>query len=660
MQTRVVLPFARKIATWSALSSPSSLWEFQRISHLDVYSYNLKINDLMKSACLNSALQLFESMPVHDVISWNLVISGHARHGIPQQAFVLFKQMVSRGIRETPSTCSSVLGICSDAGFCREGLQVHCRVVLLGFNLNLFVGSALVDLYMQIGLADRALQLFEDLPVRSSGTWNLVLRGFCELSRSNGLLELYSKMKLDGVEANGVTFCYLIRGCSIGGFLDEGKQLHCHVSKSGWLHSNLFIANALVDFYSACGSWIDARKSIEIIRDEDVISWNSIVSVYANNGLLPEALVFFARMQSWGKKPSVRSFVGFLNYCSATHNHRFGEQVHSYVLKLGFDHGSVYVQSALIDMYGKCGEIESSVFLFNEIPERTLECCNSLMTSLLYCGIIEDVIELYGLMVDEGVGLDHVTFSTALKALSSSALASLASCELLHCCLIKSGFETDISVLCSLIDAYSRYGHINLASQIFEQIIAPNVICFTSIIAGYARNGKGRECIEMLETMIKKGLKPDALTFLSVLAGCNHSGLVEEGRLVFKFMRTVHGIYPDRRHYSCMVDLLGRAGLLEDAEELLKLAPVKDDTVMWSSLLRSCRVHRNETVGRRAVKALMELEPEDPAAYLQASAFYSEIGDSETSMQIREIKVARKMRREIGYSLIEDHDYGYS
>ncbi|KAF2286688.1 hypothetical protein GH714_023611 [Hevea brasiliensis] len=439
-------------------------------------------------------------------------------------ALYLYSEMVSQEIRESPSTFSSVLSICSDSGFSREGIQVHCRVIKLGFDFNLYIGSSLVGLYMRMGLDDLALSLFGELPERNLATWNLVLRSICELGRFDDLLGLYNKMKLDNVEANGLSFCYLIRGCSDERFFNEGRQLHCHVIKVGRANSNIFVANALVDFYSACGSLNEAKKSFQAIPLEDVLSWNSILSVHADNGLFFYALDLFYTMQFWGKKPSIRSFVAFLNLSSMNGNILFGKQIHCYVLKMGFDNGSVHVQSALIDMYGKCGDIKNSVSVYESLPKTTMECCNSLMTSLLHCGIVDDVVEMFGLMVDEGVDL-------------------------------------------------MGSGHVQLALQVFQQLSSPNVFCFTSIINGFARNGLGRECLEMLEAMIQKGLKPDKVTFLCVLTGCSHSGLVEEGRLVFNSMKSLHGISPDTEHFSCMVDLLGRAGLLDEAEELLQQAP---------------------------------------------------------------------------------------
>ncbi|XP_062110334.1 pentatricopeptide repeat-containing protein At4g33990 [Humulus lupulus] len=660
----MLLSFVRKITTFGpkygtarvlATSSSLSLESYCQVNDNDkVYSKNRAIDSFFKTGDLDSALEVFDETPLYDVVSYNLIISGYRRYGLLKESFGFYTEMVSRGIRESASTFSSVLGVCTDAGFYAEGGQVHCRAVLMGFGLNLFVGSSLINFYLQMGQENVALEMFDELPERNLETWNLVLRGLCEVGRVEKMLGLYFRMKWAGVQCNGLTFSYLIRGCCNGGsFVDEGKQLHCHAIKLGWVELNVFVANALVDLYSDWENLIDARKAFEDIPLKDVISWNSMVWVYANNGLLLDSIKVFSGMQFWGNRPSIRSLVGLLNSASGTKNIGFGKQIHSYAMKLGFDSRSAHIQSALINMYGKCGDIERSVAIYENVKERTLECCNSLMTSLMHCGCTGDVVEMFGLMVDEGIGTDEVTLSTTLKALSVSVLTSLASFKMVHCCAVKLGLESDLAVSCSLIDAYSKCGHINYSRMVFEQLQTPSTICFTSIINGYAQNGMGSEGLNLFQAMIHKGLKPDKVTFLCALAGCNHSGLVKEGKMLFDSMKTSYGICPDRQHYSCMVDLLGRAGLLDEAEELLIKAQGNENSMMWSSFLRSCRVHKNEKMGRRAAKVLMELEPENPAICLQVSNFYSEVGEFSTSMEIRELAMARKVTREIGHSLIE-------
>ncbi|XP_019423578.1 PREDICTED: putative pentatricopeptide repeat-containing protein At3g05240 [Lupinus angustifolius] len=624
------------------------------IANYTVYTKNREIDALIKSNNLKSALEVFHNMSQRDAVTYNMLISGHRScNGAPEQGFSLYGEMGFHGIRETSTTFSSVLSICKSSGFYREGVQVHCRVIKFGFLCNVFVGGALVDFYMHVGLSGVALELFDELPERNLALWNVMLRGLCDAKAEESFDFLYSKMVFEGVEPNEVTFCYLLKGFGNQRMLHEGKKFQGRILKMGLDSSNVFVANALVDFYSACRCLVGARKCFEAIPDEHVISWNSLVSVYLENGLLCDALELFTAMQLWRQRPSVRSLVAFLNLCSRNEEILLGKQVHCLVIKFGFDEGSVYVQSALIDMYGKCSDIKSSVAVFECLPERTLECCNSLLTSLSHFGAIEDVVELFGLMVDEGIRPDEVTFSTTLKALSVSASTSFMNSQLLHCFVFKSGLVGDAAVACSLMDAYSRCGHVELSHRIFETLNSPNAICFTSMINGYARNGMGKEGLAVLQAMIEKGLKPDSVTFLCALTGCNHTGLIDEGRIVFDTMQSLHGINPDRQHFSCMVDLLCRTGLLYEAEEFLLQAPVKGDAFMWSSLLRSCRVHKNEEIGTRAAQMLVELDPDDPAVWLQASNFYAEIGNFDESRQIREVGVARKMTREIGRSLIE-------
>ncbi|RDX93246.1 Pentatricopeptide repeat-containing protein, chloroplastic, partial [Mucuna pruriens] len=610
-----------------------------------VYLKNREIDTSIKRGNLNSALAAFHNTPLRDTVTYNLMISAFCNQ--PNHALYFYAEMGLLGIRESATTLSSVIAVCTNAAFFREGVQVHCRVVKFGFSCNVFVGGALVGFYTHVGLGRVALELFDELPERNLAVWNVMLRGLCAVE---DLLGFYSRMRFEGVEPNGVTFCYLLRGCGNQRRLHEGKGVQGCVLKVGLVESNVFVANALVDFYSACGCLVGARKCFEAIENKDVISWNSLVCVYAENDLLCEALEVFSVMQMWGHRPSVRSLVGLLNLCSRSGELCVGKMIHCDVMKLGFDEGSVHVQSALIDMYGKCRDIEGSVAVFECLPKRTLECFNSLMTSLSRCDAVDDVVELFGLMVDEGVVPDEVTLSTTLKALSVSASGSFMGSQLLHCYALKSGLGGDAAVSCSLMDAYSRWGHVELSRQIFERLPSPNAICFTSMIGAYARNGMGKEGIAVLEAMIERGLKPDEVTFLCALTGCNHTGLVEEGRLVFDSMKSVHGVDPDRRHFSCMVDLLCRTGLLHEAEELLLQAPGERDCFVWSSLLRSCRVQKNEEVGTRAAQVLVELDPDDPAVWLQASNFYAEIGKFDASRQIREVALARKMTREIGHT----------
>ncbi|CAN8246689.1 unnamed protein product [Cochlearia groenlandica] len=214
-----------------------------------------------------------------------------SQNGCSVRAIVLYAEMVSHGLRESASTFASVPSVCSsDERFCREGTQVHCRVVSLGFECNMFVRSALVGLYASLRLVDVALKLFDEIPERNLAVYNLLLRCFCENRDSKRLFQVYNRMAIEGVAENGLTYCYVIRGCGYDLLLDEGKQLHSLVIKSEWNVSNIFVANTLVDFYSACSDLSGSLKAFDAVPEKDVISWNSIGSVCVDYGSVLDSI----------------------------------------------------------------------------------------------------------------------------------------------------------------------------------------------------------------------------------------------------------------------------------------------------------------------------------------------------------------------------------
>ncbi|XP_010255207.1 PREDICTED: pentatricopeptide repeat-containing protein At2g22070-like [Nelumbo nucifera] len=294
--------------------------------------------------------------------------------------------------------------------------------------------------------------------------------------------------------------------------------------------------------------------------------------------------------------------------------------------------------------------------MFEAMPVRDVVSCNLVIASHARHGFPELALDLFKEMVSRGLRESPSTCSSfwvfaVMLGSTEKLFDELPSRSLAMWNLVLRGF-------CQLGRSYEVLGfYLKIKSDVG---VDPNGVTFYYLIYACARHRMGREGLKMLETMIQEGLKPDAITFLFVLMSCSHSCLVREGQLIFESIENIHVVYLDRRHYSCMVDLLGRACLLEEAEVLLKCSPVKDDLVMWSSLLRSCIVHRNEKVGRTAAIALLELDLDNPTVLLQASSFYSEIGDIEMSMKIREYKKTSEMRKGAGYSFIESINHGYS
>ncbi|KAL6603522.1 hypothetical protein ACP70R_043883 [Stipagrostis hirtigluma subsp. patula] len=588
-------------------------------------------------------------MAVRDVVSLNRMITGFIRDGLGDRALAVYRWMVASGIRETPHTFSAVVGAC---GSC-EGMQLHGRVLTLGLCSNLFVGSALVNHYMSVQSPRAALLLYNELQLRSTAVCNVVLRGLCNLKLTEQLLCSFLGMRRQGLELNGLSYCYTLKGCCQDEeWLEQGRQLHGAVLKAGWVPSNIFLTNSLVDLYSVIGDLVDAKNSLDDIPSEDVISWNSIVSVYAVNGHMKEAIDYLRQMLWHGKMPSVRSFIGLLALSGQTGNLKLGVQIHGGALKLGFSWCSVHVQTALIDMYGKCCSFDCSLAMFNEIPNLALECCNSMITSSIRCNVFEASLEVLYCMIVEGVLPDNVTLSATMKAISLSVSSSLVSCQMLHSWIVRLGFETDMAVCSSLISAYARAGQITSSHLIFERLKDPNVICFTSIISACARYGDGARGMELFNKMVSSGLKPDDVTFLCAIAGCDQAGLFEEGKLVMELMRASRELDPDERHFACMVNLLSRDGFVEEAMKMMELSPLRHYTKAWSSLLQSCQAHGENVLGKRAANMLIDVGQKDAATNLQVSKYFYDIGDKENASRIKAMASGQELK-ESGHSSVE-------
>ncbi|KAJ1260932.1 hypothetical protein BS78_10G269600 [Paspalum vaginatum] len=587
-------------------------------------------------------------MAAWDVVSLNRTITGFIRDGIGDRALAVYRWMVASGFRETPHTFSSILSVCNSC----EGLQLHGRVLALGLFSNPFIRSALINLYMRVDMPCAALFLYNEMPLQSTVISNVVLGGLCNLKLTKHLLCYLLGMRRQGMELNGLSYSYAMKGCyQDREWLEQGRQLHGVVLKSGWVPSNIFLSNSLVDLYSAIGDLDDAKKSLDDIPFEDIISWNSIVSIYASKGRTKEAADYLKQMLLQGKMPSVRSFVGLFALSGQNGNLRLGIQMHGIALKLGFNWSSAHVQTALIDMYGKCCAFDCSLAIFNEIPSLALECCNSTITSSVRCKAFDSTLEILYRMIVE-VMPDNVALSATIKAISLSAPPSLTSCQMLHSWVFKLGFETDMAVCSSLISAYARAGQMNSSHLVFESLQDPNVICFTSIISVCAQYGDGARGVELFDKMVSRGLQPDDVTFLCAISGCDQAGLFEEGRLVIELMRASHELDPDERHFACMVNLLSRDGFVEEAMKMMEHSPLRHYTKAWSSLLHNCKAHGENVLGKRAANILIDVGQKDPATNLQVSKYFYEIGDSENASKVK-VMASGQGAKESGHSSVE-------
>ncbi|KAJ7540625.1 hypothetical protein O6H91_10G023400 [Diphasiastrum complanatum] len=584
-----------------------------------------------KCGCTEDARELFNSMSERDVVSWTVMIAGYAQNGLGKEALALYEQMKQEGVQPNNVTFVLLLKACASLGTLEQGKQLHSDIIKKGFQSNVIVGSSLVDMYSKCGCTEDARELFNNMSKRDVVSWNAMIAGYAHNELGKEALALYERMKQEDVRPDNVTFVLLLKACARLAALEQGKQLHSDLIKGGF-QSNVIVGSSLVDMYAKCGCTQDARELFNNMSDRDVVSWNAMIAGYAQNGLGKEALALYEQMKQEGVQPDNVTFVLLLKACASLEVLEQGKRLHSDIIKRGFQL-DVIVGNTLVDMYAKCGCTEDARELFNNMTERDVVSWNAMIAGYAQNGLGKEALALYEQMKQEGVQPDNVTCVLLLKA--CACLAALEQGKQIHADIIKRGFQSDVIVGSTLVDMYAKCGCTEDARELFNNMSERNVVSWTAMIAGYAQNGLGKEALALFEQMQREGTKPNEVTYICVLSACAQSRLVDEGRYVFYSMCKNHGVTPTMEHYACMVDLLGRAGCLVDAELFINKMPIQPGSVVWMSLLGAARNHGNVEIGRRAFDRVMKLEPKNAAPYVLLSNIYAAAGRKDELVKIR-------------------------
>eukprot|EP01018_Ginkgo_biloba_P019942 Gb_25604 [translate_table: standard] len=622
---------------------------FDKMSTRDLFSWNTMITGYVRRGSVEEARQLFDEMLERNSVSWTVMIGGYAQNGQSTEAMELFCKMQLEGAKPDQITFSSVLCSCAGAGNLEHGKQVHAHIISVGYESNVLIKNTLVDMYSKCGDIDAAHQMFDKMQERDEVSFNALIAGYARHEYGHEALNLYFQLYRAGMRLSQFTFAGVLSACANLLALEQGKQIHAHVILNGF-ESNVFVGNALVDMYSKCRSIDDAYLLFFEMPERDVVSWNAMITGYAQQGHGEEALQFFQQMQREDMKPTHFSFASVLSACANMTAFKQGKQIHTQIIKNGFDF-NIFVGNALVDMYAKCGDVEKARFIFDKRPARNSVSWTSMIAGYAQKGHGEEALKLFCHMQRTDVKSDHATFASALRACAS--LAAMEQGKQVHAGIIKAGFDTNVFAGSALVDMYAKCGSIEDALHMFNKIPQRNLISWNAMIAGYAQNGCGKETLQLFEQMLQAGVKPDQVTFISVLSACSHAGLVDEGYQYFSSMSQDHCITPRADHYACMIDLLGRCGHLDEAENFINNMTIEPDAIMWLALLGACRIHGNIQLGKRAAESLFKLQPKNAAPYVLLSNMYAAAGRWGDVAMVRKIMNDKGVKKETAYSWIE-------
>ncbi|KAJ7529910.1 hypothetical protein O6H91_15G070900 [Diphasiastrum complanatum] len=576
-------------------------------------------------------------------------VSKLCQEGRLKEAMHMVELMVQQNVQAPINAYVGLLKGCARRKALAEGKQVHALIVKSGLDSDIFIGSTLVYMYAKCGSVLDARKVFNTMPAHNVFSWTAIISAYAEHGQGEEAIHLFQQMQQTGIAPDKVAFAVVLRACARIAALDQGKQLHSDVIKRGF-ESDVILGNTLIDMYAKCGRVLDARKVFNTMPEHNVFSWTAIISAYADNRQGEEVINLFQKMQQTGIAPDKVAFVVVLKACASIAALEKGKQLHFHIIESGYE-SDVIVGSALVDMYAKCGCIEDACEVFNKMKERDVVSWNAMIAGYTQQGLGKEALALYKQMKQEDVQPNNVTYVVLLNA--CACIAALEQGKQLHSSIIQSGFELDVIVGTALVDMYAKCGSIEHAYQVFDSMNERNVVSWTAMIAGYAQQGHGKEALTLLKQMQREGMKPNEVTYVSVLSACSHSGLVDEGRHLFGIMCKDHDVTPTLDHYSCMVDLMGRAGCLVEAEDFIKIMPIQPNAVVWMTLLGAARNHGHVEIGRRAFNCVVKLEPENAAAYVLLSNIYAAAGQKDEVAKIRKKMNDAGVKKVRGCSWIE-------
>ncbi|KAG4211835.1 hypothetical protein ERO13_A02G125700v2 [Gossypium hirsutum] len=507
-------------------------------------------------------------------------------------------------------------------------------------------------------------------------SWSYIIRNHLSEGATNQVLSLYTQIRQTGLYIFGVV-PLIFKVCASASTQTYGKSLHAESIKFG-VAVDLHIASSLLSIYSRCGNLIDYRKVFDEMPERNVVTWNAMIGGYFKNGDRESALEVFEKMPIRRNSVTWIEMIDGFAKCGDTFKARqFFDRV---PLKLrtvvtwtvmvdGYNANgeleaareifdtmperNYFVWSSMISGYRKRGNVKEARNFFDRIPVRNLVNWNSLITGYAQNGFCEEALRMYKKMQNEGFEPDEVTITSVLSACAQ--LGELDIGKEIHYLIKKKRMKANQFVLNALLDMYAKCGDLAQARLIFEGMRHRTSVCWNSMILGLATHGKNQEALEFFQRMEESNEMPDDIAFLSLLSACAHGGCVDEGLDVFSKIET-YGLVATIKHSGCLVDLLGRAGRLKEAFDLIKRMPIKPNDVVWGALLGACRIHLDTNMVEQVMQDVGKMDDDmdsgDNSHLVLLSNIYAASDRWEKAEKMRTAMVNKGFQKNPGLSSI--------
>ncbi|KAF2289807.1 hypothetical protein GH714_038710 [Hevea brasiliensis] len=596
----------------------------------DTHLGNAVLVAYLKLGRLLDAYGVFRGLSSPDVVSYTALISSFAKVNRGREAIELFFRMRSSGIEPNDYSFVAILTACIRTLELELGSQLHALIIRLGYLDCVIVANVLMCLYGKSGSLDYVSRLFDEMPQRDIATWNTVISCMVNELSYEKALELFRDLhRTTDFKSDQFTLSTVLTACAGCHAVMGGREVHGHAIRIG-LECNLSINNAIILFYTRCGSLKDVVADFEMMPVRDIITWtemiiaymefgyvdmavevfekmpernsvsyNALLTGFCKNGEELKALEFFIKMVREGVELTDFTLTSVINACGMLMEFEISRQIHGFIIKFGFG-SNAFIEAALLDMCTRCGRMNDAEKMFHSWP---YDQDSSIIRTSMLCGYARNG------MPDEAIVLFHQSQSEGAVVIDEVALTSVFSVcgtlgfhemgKQIHCHALKSGFVDDTGVGNSIISMYSKCFSMNDAIKSFNTMSAHDIVSWNCLIAGYLLHRQGDQA------------------------------------LAFSLYENIYDIEPTSEHYASLVSVLGHWGFLEEAEKLIIKMPFEPEASVWRALLDSCRLHLNTSIGKRVAKRILVMEPQDPSTYVLVSNLYSASGRWHCSELVR-------------------------
>ncbi|PIN25005.1 hypothetical protein CDL12_02267 [Handroanthus impetiginosus] len=643
-----------------SVSNTKSLKQIQ-ILHQKVISFGLQNNIALCKNLINlyiscdaypSANLVFRNIenPL-DITLWNGLMAAYAKNFMYFEALSLFECLLQFPYLKPDSyTYPSLLKACGGLKRVDYGENIHAHLMKTGFLSDVVIASSLIGVYAKCGLFESAVKLFDEMPERDLACWNNVISCYYQSGQCEKALEYFERMKSTGLRPDSVSFTTAISSCARLLDLERGRRIHEEVLRSG-LVMDSYVSATLVDMYGKCGCLETAKEVFESIKNKSLVSWNAMIGGYSQIGDSLSCIKLLVRMNEEKVWPSSTTISSLLVACAKSEQLQHGKAVHGYIIRNNI-RCDIFIESSLVDLYFKCGSVSPAEKVFNMMPKSNIVAWNVMISGYVSAGCYSEALQMYDDLKEASIRPDAITFTSALAACSQ--LAALERGKELHNCIMESKLNTNEVVMGAVLDMYAKCGAVNEAVSVFNQLPTRDLMSWTSMIVAYGSHGRVFEALKLFDKMLEAQIRPDRVTFLAVISACSHAGLIDEGRHYFNLMECDYGIRPTTAEYSSLIDLLGRAGRLQEAYEILqKNDYIKEDVDLLSPLFAACHSHGDLNLGEKIANILIEKDPDDPSTYVVLEKMYAATKKWDEARRVRFKMKELGLKKNPGCSWIE-------